>query len=251
MLLAARPTLPSRAVKAWPKREGWEAGRAGGHGPGSGAGRTWPPGRAAGPWGAARRGGRALPVARCTAPPAPGYGCRDAARPGRRARGVNQDGVFSRIPPLGRVRAAGGPGPLVQAGSAPLSVRVSEGESESSPFTAHWGSPLSNWLHLWKSKATGRIQMSDRSWQHPRWGSAPHKARDPKSGTRWRRCSQSRARWRRCPWGGPVVGSSLLAISAPSPRRGVGAARQHGPMLQSTSMEQFSAFDDLERMRLG
>lgn len=99
MLLAARPTLPSRAVKGWPKREGWEAGRAGGHGPGSGAGRTWPPGRAEGPWGAARRGGRALPVARCTAPPAPGYGCRDAARPGRRARGVNQDGVFSRIHP--------------------------------------------------------------------------------------------------------------------------------------------------------
>lgn len=172
MLLAARPTLPNRAVKARPRR--WEGG--GSPGPGNGAGQTWLPGRAAGSWGERLRPGlREGAAGSCPCLAAqhllsPGCGCKDTARP-------RQPG-WSIIPHPGcgqgtgsrRVWASGA------AGSAPLSARVSERESEASPFTDRWGSPLSNWLRLWKSKATGRIWMSDRSWQHHKQGSAPHKA---------------------------------------------------------------------------
>lgn len=66
MLLAARPTLPSRAVKAWPKREGWEAGRAGG--PGRGAERAGHGRRAALRGREGLRGGAAGPCPWLAAP---------------------------------------------------------------------------------------------------------------------------------------------------------------------------------------
>lgn len=66
--------------------------------------------------------------------------------------------------------------------------------------------------------------MSDRSWQHHKQGSAPHKAlRGPQSETGW----QCRSRWRCCPSSGPVAGSTFPAASAPLPRRGVRAAPVH------------------------